>query len=64
LQLVDVPLATGEFECDGHAVHTEVEDEYVPAPQFVQVDAAMAPVAVEIFPASQGVHAAVPAETL
>ena len=61
---MDVPLATGELEFDGHAVHTEVDEEYVPAPQFVQVDSAMAPVAVEIFPGPQDVHAAAPAETL
>jgi hypothetical protein len=64
LQLANVPLAPGEFEFDGHDVHAEVEEEYVPAPQFVQVDSAVAPVAVEIFPAPQGVHAAAPAETL
>jgi hypothetical protein len=50
LQLTNVPLASGEFEFDGHDVHVEVDEEYFPAPQFVHK---AFPVAVLYLPASQ-----------
>ena len=65
LQLTRVPLPTAEYELDGHAMHAEAPaSEYFPASQFVHVASDLAPVAPEIFPASQEEHKAVPVEAL
>jgi hypothetical protein len=55
LQLSNVPLASGEYEFAGHAVHAEVDEEYFPASQFTQFPA---PVEALYFPATHSVHAA------
>ena len=58
MQLARVPLASGEYELDGHPPHVSVDAptdvEYLPAPHFAQTSA---PVDVLYLPATQDVQA-------